>query len=272
MSDATSQAAAPVAGIPRILHQIYFGGEDAAPESYRRYAGTWRVRHPGWDHQFWDAARCRALIEKHYPWFLPVYDGYRHRIQRVDAIRCFILYHHGGVYADMDIESLRPIDDLVAGRELLLGALSIGFTNAVMGSIPGHPLWERAFRMMEARRRRFAWSAPLWSKLTMPMQIGYSTGPRMLTDCVREAGYDRVDDPRVQICPTHVFEPLAVRPDPSVRDPKPDFSRSYAIHHMSMHWLPRRHKVMASILGVVAKAFGPRTRPAPQSADDEVPS
>jgi mannosyltransferase OCH1-like enzyme len=250
---AIPQVAAEPAGIPRILHQIYFGGESAAPPSYRKWAETWRANHPEWDHQFWDAQRCRALVAEHYAWFLPVYDAYKHRIQRCDAIRYFILHRFGGMYVDMDVESLRPIDDLIAGRDLILGALRVGFTNAVMGSAPGHPLWPRTFETMQQRCRRYARSAPLWAKVAMPMHIGYSTGPIMLTDCLRETGHDQPDQPRVNICPSYVFEPLSGGGG-SAGAPV-DLSRSYAIHHMSMHWLPRRHKFMGAVLNTVGALF-----------------
>lgn len=248
--------------IPHTIHQIYFGGESAAPENYRRWAATWREKHPRWRYEFWDAKRCRDLVATHYPWFLEIYDGYRHRIQRVDAVRCFILHRHGGVYADMDIECRRPIDDLVAGRDLLLGALGVGYTNAIMGSAPGHRLWVHAFQKMGERRHRFSRNAPLWSKLTMPMQIGYSTGPLMLTDCLRELGC--ADDPRVNVCPSWVFEPYAAGREGV------DVSRSHGIHHMSMHWLPKRHKFMAAVLGVAAKLLGRRAKPAVVESGHEV--
>jgi mannosyltransferase OCH1-like enzyme len=250
--------------IPRVLHQIFFGGPDAVPDSYRAYAATWRANHPEWTYEFWDAKRCRDLLVEHYPWFLPIYDAYRHRIQRVDAIRYFILYHHGGVYADMDIESLKPIDDLIENRVLLLGALRIGFTNAVMGSAPGHPLWPAVFDTLRQRRHRFARNAPLWSKLTMPMQIGYSTGPVMLSDCLQRTGYANGDDPKVNICASYVFEPLAPRADaPPSPDGKVDLTGSYAIHHMSMHWLPKQHRFMSWLLGIVARPFVRKNGQAP---------
>lgn len=241
--------------IPRVIHQIYFGGESAAPPSYRQYAATWRQHHPEWEFQFWDAARCRDLVETHYPSFLPVYDGYRHRIQRCDAIRYFILHQYGGVYLDMDIECLRPIDELVAGRELLLGAGIRGYTNAVMGSVAGHPLWPRVFETLRLRRKRFSSAAPLWAKLTMPMYIGYSTGPLMLADCVREGGDDRAAQTRV--CPSYFFEPLAPRADmpPPASPEEVDLSQSYANHHMSMHWLPLQHKLLSALFGLLARPY-----------------
>lgn len=34
----------------------------------------------------WTDASSRAFIAQHYPWFLPVFDGYAYNIQRADVI------------------------------------------------------------------------------------------------------------------------------------------------------------------------------------------
>ena len=75
---------------------------------------------------------------------------------RVDAVRYFILHHHGGVYIDLDFECLQPMDKLLKDKELLLGigpdahlknkaAIKRNFNkiivNAWMASIPAHPFW-----------------------------------------------------------------------------------------------------------------------------------
>lgn len=39
---------------------------------------------------------------KEYPWFLDTYDGYPNPVQRVDALKYFLMLHYGGVYIDMD--------------------------------------------------------------------------------------------------------------------------------------------------------------------------
>ena len=53
-------------------------------------------------------ATQRQLIADHFPWFLATYDGYPSYIQRRDAARYFIVYKHGGVYADLDYECTKP--------------------------------------------------------------------------------------------------------------------------------------------------------------------
>ena len=50
----------------------------------------------------WTDRRLRAFIASYYPWFLPIYLRYDQHIKRVDAARYFLLYHYGGVYADLD--------------------------------------------------------------------------------------------------------------------------------------------------------------------------
>ena len=63
-----------------------------------------------------------------------------------------ILYKYGGVYADLDVEALKPLDDLVQKHEIVLGQEPLAHShllngvrrtvcNAIMMSAPGHPFW-----------------------------------------------------------------------------------------------------------------------------------
>lgn len=52
--------------------------------------------------QLWSSAESREFLQREYSWFLPIYDSYRHPVQRVDALKYFIMRHYGGIYVDMD--------------------------------------------------------------------------------------------------------------------------------------------------------------------------
>jgi mannosyltransferase OCH1-like enzyme len=52
--------------------------------------------------QLWTEKASRDFIETEYPWFLNAYDGYRYPVQRVDAVRYFLMLHYGGIYMDLD--------------------------------------------------------------------------------------------------------------------------------------------------------------------------
>lgn len=153
-------------GIPKVIHQTW-KNHDVPPE-WRPLQQTWRDLHPAWEYRLWTDADNRALLAEHYAWFLPVYDAYPENIQRVDAARCFILHRSGGVYADLDLEALRPLDPLIEGQELLLACeppahaaearvRERGFTevigNAFLASRRAHPFWERVFEQLVESRR-----------------------------------------------------------------------------------------------------------------------
>jgi mannosyltransferase OCH1-like enzyme len=108
---------------------------------------TWRDKHKHWEYRFWTDETNREFIKLHFPFFLPVYDGYPTAIQRVDAVRYFVLLQYGGFYIDMDFECLSSIDPLaelgecIFGKEppehCLLHGKDLIISNAFMGAVPG---------------------------------------------------------------------------------------------------------------------------------------
>src|SRR4051812_26017051 len=65
------------------------------------------------EYMLWTDASSREFIAKHYSWFLDTFDAYKYSIQRADAIRYFVLHRFGGIYLDLDIGCLRPLDPLL---------------------------------------------------------------------------------------------------------------------------------------------------------------
>ncbi|HEY9078016.1 MAG TPA: glycosyltransferase [Anaerolineaceae bacterium] len=152
----------PGFGIPKVIHQIW--KDQHIPASMTEYRESWRHHHPGWKYYLWTDQDLRAFIDKHYHWFLPVYDAYPEPILRVEAARYFLLYHYGGVYAEQDLECLKPLDPLLTSKELMLVQESeVQFKahfpvvkpfdtllgTALMVSARKHPFWEHVFRRLE---------------------------------------------------------------------------------------------------------------------------
>ena len=82
----------------------------------------------------WTDAKSRQLIADHYSWFLPTFDGYKYPIQRADAIRYFVLHRFGGIYMDLDVGCLRPIDPLLDFEVILPKTIPVGVSNDLMVS------------------------------------------------------------------------------------------------------------------------------------------
>ena len=135
--------------IPKIIHQTWKSKD--IPHHLRGFQESWLHHHPAWEYRFWDDAANEALIAEHYPEFLDHSCRATPTILRVDLVRLAYLHRHGGVYADLDYEVIRPLDDLldtpraIVGRERGgIGSVMRGHDyviNALMASPPGHPLW-----------------------------------------------------------------------------------------------------------------------------------
>jgi hypothetical protein len=167
------------ANIPRIVHQTWKNA--TLPHDYARYRQTVLEHHPGWEHRLWTDTDNRLMIERHYPWFLTTYDGYKHNIERADAVRYFILLQHGGVYIDLDMECLKPIDPLLdeGGPHFsLLASPTIDHTiiaNALMAAPKGHPFFAYLTKRLPHLIERDVTFADVFN----------NTGPDMLARHVR---------------------------------------------------------------------------------------
>ena len=134
--------------IPMIIHQTW--KDTQIPRKFEKWIKTWIRNQPDWQYILWTDESARQLIADKYPDFLPVYDGYTENIRRADALRYFILYEYGGVYADMDMESLKSIIPVsykyscFVGQEpyehsILDGNFEELVINALIGCRKGHP-------------------------------------------------------------------------------------------------------------------------------------
>eukprot|EP01147_Barroeca_monosierra_P004544 gene4544-8566_t len=158
--------------IPKIIHQTY--KTEHLPDDWKDTPKSWNKTHPKWKYEFWTDDRNRRFIEEHYSWFLKQFDAYPNGIQRADAIRYFILYHYGGVYADLDIVPIRNIEPMLGDAELLLPETpNLGLTNAFMAATARNDFMYFLTTQLEGNANR-------WFHLTRHWQIITSTGPTFI--------------------------------------------------------------------------------------------
>ena len=109
--------------IEHTLHRIYLDGLEAF-QHQTSYATDWLdwcgAIHPHWKHVFWDEAAANKLVADKFPWFEETWLSYRHRVERGDALRPMILYEYGGLYLDLDIQCLQPVDNFLKGHDIVL--------------------------------------------------------------------------------------------------------------------------------------------------------
>ncbi len=124
------------------------------PANFAQWSATFKQHNPAFEHELWDDADNRNFIRTRFPWFLPTYDAYPAEIYRADAVRYFYLYCFGGIYADMDVECLKPLDDLLPLGGVVLGQMGPdpdfphSLPNAIMASAPRQRLWLLALGLL----------------------------------------------------------------------------------------------------------------------------
>jgi hypothetical protein len=74
---------------------------------------------------------------------LKTYDGYRFPVQRVDAVRYFLLLHYGGIYLDLDNVRLHLS---------ILAVTSLTYSTGLLGGPRALALLPRLDRRARSRR------------------------------------------------------------------------------------------------------------------------
>ncbi|HYQ16727.1 MAG TPA: glycosyltransferase, partial [Polyangiaceae bacterium] len=231
--------------IPRIIHQTWKSSE--LPEPFARFAARWQALHPRFEYRLWTDAQNDAFVRDEYPQYYRLYRSFPREIYRADLARCLYLLRFGGVYVDLDVEPLRPLDAFLAeAGACVLGAepeaharkrrgKPLMACNAIMASAPGHPFWQR---MLEEIERRAA--------LPGGEPVGV-TGPLALDAVFERHGAEL----GVQISEPDAFFPL---PDVDAQSLPLDArlrthfqrmrqlelypSASFGVHHWAHSWIP----------------------------------
>ena len=173
--------------IPRIIHQYWQpyntdtseeeAGDDTLPEHWRKPVKSWkRLSRYGFKYMRWNEAKLRALIQEHHPWFLGTFDSYPRWTQKVDAGRYLVLYHYGGLYADLDV-GLKPrcrkqLEALLKYDLVLARSESFSLAADMMMTAPRHPFFEQILHNMADYNH--------WYFLPL-LTVMFSTGPAFVT-------------------------------------------------------------------------------------------
>jgi mannosyltransferase OCH1-like enzyme len=164
--------------IPRTIHFIWFkdlyeSHDGDIPSSGSDTPDLCRKYNPDFEINIWNTTAAQNFFETEYAWFLPTYHAYIHPIQRVDALKYFLLWHYGGVYMDLDISCRRALDPLLAFPAWFPRASPLGVNCDLMATAARHPIMGKMTANLRSRNQ--------W--LIFPyLTIFWSTGPRFTSD------------------------------------------------------------------------------------------
>ena len=160
--------------IPKIIHQTAMADQSKWKQEWFRCQKSWQEKFPDFEYKMWNDEDLDDFIKTKYPWFYDTYTGYDEKIKRIDAARFFILYEHGGMYADMDFECFENFWDQIPQDKVSIAKCpkyDANYENALMISPKGHSFWEKIFTKLPDRAK---------------MHVYDATGPHLVSETVRE--------------------------------------------------------------------------------------
>ncbi len=121
--------------IPKIIHYCWFGNKEIDPK-YKGYIEEWRTKLIDFEFKFWN--------EQNIPTNVPYVDKAMKAKEYANVsnyIRLWAVYNYGGIYLDVDVKILKPIEVLLIdncffGKEI--SESSVYINNAIFGAIKNH--------------------------------------------------------------------------------------------------------------------------------------
>jgi hypothetical protein len=149
--------------IPRIIHQTWL--EELTAETYphvHRLQNSWKAQAlHGWEYRFYTDETMRDFIVEHYSsssqLFVDAYDALIPGAFRADFFRLLVLFQHGGIYADIDVQlDVNNLDYWIPDnlgyfvpRDVAIDRWpdsNFCLWNGLQGAAPGHPIVGQAIQ------------------------------------------------------------------------------------------------------------------------------
>ncbi len=247
-------------GIPKVIHYCWFGGKPL-PELARKCIDSWRRFCPDyeirqWDESNFDVQSCDYVKE--------AYAAKKWAFVS-DYARFWILYNHGGVYFDTDVELLKPIDpilekggfmgvevapgDFVGGNADLIVAPGLGIAVA-----KNDPFYERILKYYQDIH--FMLSDGSLNTMTVGSHV---------TELLRANGLKNEDVMQtvcgINIYPKRFFNPIDLN---SGKCKLTDDTVS--IHHYAATWVSGKTKFRDGVFRFIYRVFGKRVAEALKKA------
>lgn len=228
--------------IPKTIHYCWFGGKPL-PEKVKRYMSSWRKVMPDAEIIRWD--------ESNYDVNVIPYTAAAARERRwafvTDYARLDIVFRRGGIYLDVDVELVKPLDPLLANRafcgtedgELIATGLILAAEpeNELIGGMRDAYL---NYRFLDANGRFTSPPCPV-----LQTEYLHSRGFRMSPDGGCFLG--------LMVYPSRYFAPIHPRSRKCTMTVD-----TYSIHHYLGSWYTPKKRIFAAVRNVLLLLFGAR--------------
>lgn len=226
--------------IPKVIHYCWFGGKPLPPDAVKCIE-SWKKFFPDYEIKRWDESNFDVDIIK--------YTSEAYSIGKYafvsDYARMWILYHHGGVYFDTDVEVIKPFDDILE-KVGFMGFETPDYVNPGLGiALPAKSMVAEDI-MMEFEGTQFLNPDGSFN----PKGIVPITTSVLVKHGLKTNGETQKID-GITVYPIDWFNPFE---DATGRLKKT--GNTHSIHWYSKTWLPKQHPLRVKIARMVHRLLG----------------
>lgn len=217
--------------IPKKIHYCWFG-DNPLPDIAHKCIESWRKHCPDYEIIRWDESNCDMDANQF------VQQAYQKKRWAFvsDYFRLKVIEEHGGIYLDIDVELLKPLDDLLFLKGFMgfeLGHSNFVATGLGFGAAPGDPTVSELRKNYETS----PFIKPDGSLDAMPC-------PKRDTKVLVKYGLLQNNQKQningITIFPSDYFSPLGFMGEKNFTN------NTYSIHHFNGSWFTdRQNKAMA---------------------------
>lgn len=221
--------------IPKIIHCCWFGG-NSLPSNLKEYRQSWNKILIGYEIKEWN--------ESNFDINVSVFCKQAYTAKKwafvSDYVRLYVLYKHGGVYLDSDIEIVKELSPLLQ-HNVLLGFEASGHLQAgVIGCEKGNPVIKSMLDFYDnisfINDSNGFDTEPIGFKLETILGSKYKQLEKTKVHLI---------DQSILVCPSRYLCPDLIT--------EIGHSNNYAIHHAEGSWLPRSLKLKQKIYVFISR-------------------
>lgn len=232
--------------IPKVIHYCWFGG-NPLPKSAQKCINSWKKYFPDYEIKEWN--------ESNYDVNKIAYISQAYKAKKYafvsDYARFDIIYNHGGVYFDTDVEVIKPFDDILE-KGAFMGCENDGESKETININPGQgiaaePGLDIYKEVLEAYST--------YKFLNDDGTYNTTTVVRYTTDVLKRNGLQEIKGIQkigeISIYPKEYFNPLD---DATGKVKKTE--NTYSVHWYSKTWLSKGQILRSKLTRPFHRMFG----------------
>lgn len=230
--------------IPKIVHYCWFGNGEK-PQEVQDCIASWKAKLPGYEFMEWNESNFD--VAESIPYVKQAYEARKFAFVS-DYARIQALYRFGGIYFDTDVEVLKPFEEYLEEKAMLLGFESErSLLTAFIAVEKGHPYIKAFLDSYESR-----------SFLNADGSFDMTVINKGFSDLMEKKGvdlsrneYQKLADDRIEVYPIEYFCGFDMNNwHEAVTE------TTYTVHHMAGSWVAGGGTVKRKIIKGLQRLIG----------------